>query len=431
MLDLFSSGIIAVWLQNAKIDTPKVDLSEFLTWQGAPLFIFPTESDNITKSVMDQYLKELSSMNIKPENQGLWIQSNTTLLGEQKGNIPVPAASISKVATTLVTLYKLKPNYQFITKIGMNGTLEKGVLKGDLIIIGSGDPYFTWEEAIALGNSLNKIGIKTVQGNLIITDKFYMNYNENPQKSGEFFQLAVNSKRWTPLITKHYEEMKIKIPKSQLEITGKIQVVKQPPEYKLLINHKSLPLVQIIKEMNIYSNNDMAEMLAKYIGGSSIVAKEAALISGVPPTEIQMINGSGLTMKNLISPRAACSMFMAIQRYLSNYNMTIADFFPVSGRDKTGTLLQRKIPNATIIKTGTLDQVSALVGALPTQEHGVIWFGILNSGEDVLTFRQQQDLLLQNLQKKWGIPQQELPIIKTTQNIPEGTLGDITRNSIN
>jgi len=40
------------------------------------------------------------------------------------------------------------------------------VLQGDLIITGSGDPFLVWEEVIALGNSLNQLGIKRVTGNL-------------------------------------------------------------------------------------------------------------------------------------------------------------------------------------------------------------------------------------------------------------------------
>jgi len=43
---------------------------------------------------------------------------------------------------------------------------------------------FVWEE-IALGNSLNQLGIKRVTGNLVITSNFAMNYKFNPSVAGQ------------------------------------------------------------------------------------------------------------------------------------------------------------------------------------------------------------------------------------------------------
>jgi len=49
----------------------------------------------------------------------------------------------------------------------------------------------------------------------------------------------------------------------------------QFPKQILLLRHQSLPLAQIIKEMNIYSNNEMAEMLAQS-WGSAVHYQQAA-----------------------------------------------------------------------------------------------------------------------------------------------------------
>ena len=56
-----------------------------------------------------------------------------------------------------------------------------------------------------------------------------------------------------------------------------------------------------------------------------------------------------------------------------------------------------------MVKTGTLEDVSALAGAMPTQAQGPIWFAIMNVGEDVDGFSQEQDLLLQRLLNQRGI----------------------------
>jgi serine-type D-Ala-D-Ala carboxypeptidase/endopeptidase (penicillin-binding protein 4) len=433
MLDLFTSGLVSFWLQNAKITSPQVDFNEFILWKGAPLLTFPSEEDSFLKSVKEQYLKELSTRSMKPENQFLWLQSASNILLNHQGNTPVPAASISKVATTLTALEKLGIDYKFITKIAKKGTINNGVLQGDLIIIGSGDPLFVWEEAIALGNTLNDMGIKTVTGNLIIVGNFYMNYKLDPKISGELLKQSFDSKKWTPIINNQYVKMTKSTAKPQIEIKGNIQITNTIPENNTLIEHQSLSLVKILKEMNIYSNNDIAEMLTKSIGNSDIIRQTVIKSAQVPSNEIQMINGSGLTMKNLISPRVACQMFMAIERYLRPHNLTIADVFPVSGIDKQGTLSDRNVPKGTIIKTGTLNEVSALVGVLPTKDKGLIWFALINGGTDIGTFRKQQDILLQNIVKKWGVADNNSEVlpaqkVKDKNLITEGKLGDNQRN---
>ena len=55
------------------------------------------------------------------------------------------------------------------------------------------------------------------------------------------------------------------------------------------------------------------------------------------------------------------------------------DFFPVAGRDRTGTMVDRNIPYGITVKTGTLWEVSALAGMIPTAERGPIWFAIINN----------------------------------------------------
>jgi D-alanyl-D-alanine carboxypeptidase/D-alanyl-D-alanine-endopeptidase (penicillin-binding protein 4) len=55
-----------------------------------------------------------------------------------------------------------------------------------------------------------------------------------------------------------------------------------------------MTLAKILKQMNIYSNNNMAEMLAEFMGSALVVSQLAAKSAAVPPEEIQLIKGSGL-----------------------------------------------------------------------------------------------------------------------------------------
>jgi D-alanyl-D-alanine carboxypeptidase/D-alanyl-D-alanine-endopeptidase (penicillin-binding protein 4) len=257
---------------------------------------------------------------------------------------------------------------------------------------------FVWEEAIALGNTLNKMGIKQVKGNLVITGNFAMNFQRYPLLAGQMLKQALNSKTWTRPANYIHSIMPKGTPKPQVVINGTIKYTAQPnPKQILLVRHRSIPLKQIIKEMNVYSNNEIAQMLADDLGGHQVVQTKAAKLARVPQQEIQLINGSGLGPENRISPRAVCAMLMALQQEAATYQLNLADLFPTSGFDHRGTMHSRHLPLATVMKTGTLRDVSALAGVVPTRDRGLVWFAIINRGPQIGAFRQQQDKLLQRL----------------------------------
>lgn len=371
--------------------------------------VSPANPDTAANSIIQQYIKKLAAKGVSKEKQGVWIQSKNTLLANHQGTIPLPAASITKVATTLAALQTFGPDRQFVTVINATGPIEKGILKGDLVIQGDEDPLFIWEEAIALGNTLNQKGIKRITGNLIIIGKFYMNFELDPQKAGSLLKEGLNSQIWSSEAESQYQTLPVGTPKPQIIIDGSVQVLPTTPtNIQPLVRHYSLPLAELVKKMNQYSNNLMADMLADTVGGAKVVAEKAAEIAGVPPAEIQLVNGSGLSEENRISPRAACAIFLALERYLQPYNMTIADVLTVVGKDP-GILNERKIPPLAVVKSGTLDYVSALGGALPTKKQGTVWFVMMNGGENVEEFRAQQEALLNIFLKEWGSVQVSPP----------------------
>src|SRR5262249_35659729 len=53
---------------------------------------------------------------------------------------PFNPASVMKLVTTLAALELLGPDYRWKTDAYLNGTLERGVLHGDLLLKGGGDP---------------------------------------------------------------------------------------------------------------------------------------------------------------------------------------------------------------------------------------------------------------------------------------------------
>ncbi|WP_287453799.1 D-alanyl-D-alanine carboxypeptidase [Leptolyngbya sp. UWPOB_LEPTO1] len=397
MLDLLSAGLLSGWLKMAGLPT-SFDPSEMLDrvtvqtpfWQA---------SDPDAEKVVKDYLKFLNSQGLKANEQGIWLQSGANLLLSNQGTTPVPAASLTKVATSLAALQTWGVDHQFETLIGTTGAIENGVLQGDLVIQGGGDPLFVWEDAIALGNALNQLGITRVTGDLVITGSFMLNFRESTLQSGELLKQALNSKTWDSDIRDEFGEVSGKRP--TIEIKGKVRTGSASQQTTLL-KHRSLPLVHVLKHLNVHSQNEMAQMLADNLGGVKTVIEKASSAANVSPNELLLANGSGLGVENRISPHAACAMFAALDRTLYPLNLSIADFFPASGVDRNGTLEDRSVPEHAVIKTGTLREVSALAGVLPTRDRGLIYFAVINRGTDILELRYQQDLLLQALQKVWG-----------------------------
>jgi D-alanyl-D-alanine carboxypeptidase/D-alanyl-D-alanine-endopeptidase (penicillin-binding protein 4) len=388
------------------------------------------QSDPIAKQAIATMLNDLKQMGVTSPDQGVWIQSHDgSIASGRLSSRPLPSASLTKNATTLAALLTWGSNHRFITNISTTGQLVGDTLRGDLIIEGSGDPLFVWEEAIALGNKLNQLGIKRVQGNLIITGRFSMNFEPDRQESANFLRLAFDSSRWQGEVAEQYATMPVGTPKPQLVILGNVRIVPNlavdnVSTRKLLIRHASLPLWQILKRMNTFSNNEMSETLAAQMGGGRQVAAITANATGIPISEIRLINGSGLGQGNQISPRATVAILMAIHNRAQVEGLTLADLFPVSDCN-CGTIEGRRMPKGAIVKTGTLSDVSSLAGIVQTQAHGAIWFAIVNRGEgDIDAFHRSQDRVLQALVAKWGLP--KLP----TASFAETPWQDSDRNEI-
>ena len=85
-------------------------------------------------------------------------------------------ASVMKLVTTNAALDVLSPNFRWKTEIYRDGNVNNGVLDGNLIIKGYGDPSFKAQEFWRLLMSLQQAGIKQINGDLMI-DKSYFAKN--------------------------------------------------------------------------------------------------------------------------------------------------------------------------------------------------------------------------------------------------------------
>lgn len=443
MLQLVSSGLAGMWLNLAGVNVPPASPAQAVTWQGVSWLSPATPVEPTAATAIDRYIQTLKAQGLNPQHQSIWLQTDGNLLIDRNGTIPVSAASLTKTATSLAAITTWGLDKKFDTIVSANGTISQGTLVGDLIVRGGGDPLFVWEDAIALAQSLNQLGIDRVSGNLIVVDKFHMNYKADPQQAGELLKQALTGINLPPeLLKTEFKDVNIvKLPTAptatttpttsklpQIKIAGQVIVASEPPPgITPLIRHQSLPLIDIVRQMNIYSNNEIAQILADGVGGAEQVMKIAATTANFPPAEIQLINGSGLGVQNRLSPRAICQIFRTLHQHLQAANLNLADIFPVAGAEYVGTLKERHLPVGTTIKTGTLNEVSALGGVLPTRDRGLVWFVIVNQGSQIAKLRQQQDTLLQSLLTEWG-QVTPMPLVVTKHDRDPAYFGDPARN---
>jgi serine-type D-Ala-D-Ala carboxypeptidase/endopeptidase (penicillin-binding protein 4) len=93
---------------------------------------------------------------------------------------PRSPASTIKVVTTFAALDSLGPAYTWHTQALLQGVLEDGVLQGNLILKGGGDPYMTLERWWSFVQALRAKGLRTLHGDIVIDDTAFALLPEDP-----------------------------------------------------------------------------------------------------------------------------------------------------------------------------------------------------------------------------------------------------------
>ncbi|MBU2641317.1 MAG: D-alanyl-D-alanine carboxypeptidase/D-alanyl-D-alanine-endopeptidase [Gammaproteobacteria bacterium] len=77
-------------------------------------------------------------------------------------------ASVMKLVTSFAALQQLGPRYTWSTDIWADGPIQNGVLEGDLIVKGYGDPSLTLERLWLLQRELRTRGVHHIRGDLLL-----------------------------------------------------------------------------------------------------------------------------------------------------------------------------------------------------------------------------------------------------------------------
>ncbi len=115
---------------------------------------------------------------------GIMVQAASTgeVLYQHNASTLLMPASNQKILTAAAALIKLGPEFRYQTPVYISGRIEAGVLKGDLIVVASGDPTFSCRFCDDKANgfvfrswadSLHARGIYAIEGDIIGIDDLF------------------------------------------------------------------------------------------------------------------------------------------------------------------------------------------------------------------------------------------------------------------
>jgi serine-type D-Ala-D-Ala carboxypeptidase/endopeptidase (penicillin-binding protein 4) len=382
---------------------------------------------------------------------------------------PMNPASVMKLVTTYAALDLLGPDYTWTTRVLMDGSLSDGVLHGNLIVRGGGDPKMVVERLQALLAQIQYSGVKVVRGDIVLDRSAFQT---STQDAGEFDgeplrpynaspdALLINFKamvmRFTPDPLNNRALVTVEPPLSGIVIDESVPLARvarcgdwrselrasvdnpnrlqfsgsysaacgervwpsaypepasfasraiegswramgglltgtvrdaTPAELALIrargtlsgdkpplrLDAPSLPLREIVRDVNKFSNNVMARhlflSLSRQQGGqldqASPETGRAALAAWWKKSMPQqpapvMDNGSGLSRTERVTASGLAAMLQHAAQ--SRVAQDLLDSLPVAGMDATMRERAKNVAGQAFIKTGSLRDVTAVAG---------------------------------------------------------------------
>ncbi|MGE5096620.1 MAG: D-alanyl-D-alanine carboxypeptidase/D-alanyl-D-alanine-endopeptidase [Betaproteobacteria bacterium] len=107
-------------------------------------------------------------------------------------SVPMNPASVMKLVTTYAGLDILGPAFRFRTDVLHTGELANGVLAGDLVLRGGGDPKLTYERLWQLAHLLRSRGVREIRGDVILDRAYFAPAQADPGRFDQQPRRAYN-----------------------------------------------------------------------------------------------------------------------------------------------------------------------------------------------------------------------------------------------
>jgi D-alanyl-D-alanine carboxypeptidase/D-alanyl-D-alanine-endopeptidase (penicillin-binding protein 4) len=286
-------------------------------------------------------------------------------------------ASNEKLVVTYAALEALGPAFRMQTSVLGEGRFgPAGVWTGNLVLKGGGDPTLDRAGLARLAEHVRAAGVRRVTGSLVADESWFDSRRSGPGwktgfvpfESQALSALSIEGVADAAGTVRLFREA---LARAGVRVAGGTKIARAGG-WPLAV-HWSPPLAEILRHMDVVSDNFTAELVLKQLG--AVVAGEGTTAAGaqvvrsvlaahaIPLVGVRIADGSGLSGLDRMTPKALVTI---LQRGWADREIRSVLFgvLPVSGRD--GTLedrMSRPPARGNVrAKTGTLNGVSALSG---------------------------------------------------------------------
>ena len=287
---------------------------------------------------------------------------------EKNANSPRKPASTLKIFSAAATLRYMDPNEVFRTSVSL-GTKPKTV-----VIQGSYDPWISYVhyEAVKMNRtSLPRLAFNTLsavkKANNGSARGLTIEYSELNSRDVANFKAFFKKRGYTPIFKR---------------VSSSVAFENADTE---IVSSYSLPVSEILEYMMLWSDNVLADRLAKLASkragnafseeGISITFAQVLLDLGIDPSRMIVADGSGLSRENRVSAKTMAELLLKLRKDPQYENLYTS--LPVGG--VSGTLRNRFLTTApgavglVHAKTGTLNGTVSLAGYIESGEREYIF----------------------------------------------------------
>lgn len=301
---------------------------------------------------------------------------------------PLIPASIQKAVTTATLLRTAGKDWVYQTKAYVDGDVDSdGVLEGNVVVVGSGDPTLnssklplTPDFVADVAAALRKKGIDSIAGKIIVDGSVFRGpavpptwaSGDRPHAYGtgchgfNFQNNASGKSSVADPASVFVSRLKSSLSSMGIRV-GDNDV--KPGRRRMISNHRSAPLDEIMRSCMMRSDNLYAEALLRTIplseGKTSTPERAAEMESDfwkkrkADMEGVVIVDGSGLSRAN----RTTASFMSDVLEEMSP-DAYYASFFPLAGREGTlknflcGTHLEEYVA----LKTGSMSGIQCYAG---------------------------------------------------------------------
>ena len=356
------------------------------------VFLFAQEAR--TSNPLDNFV---NSGTVIPEKCSVLIidLSDGKKLFSHNSEVPLIPASINKVVTIASLLEKSGTDFKYETKVYTTGKVKDGVLEGNLIFVGSGDPSLgadiepigsdLIEECIA---HLKERKIKRISGGIEIDNSIFEGPSTPPswqaadlkQSYGtgchgfNYRRNAVGKSSVANPGMVFTSQLLSALRQAGIEVEENKDATNEGR--KMLFTHQSPSIDEIMRSCMMRSDNLYAEAFLRttaLLNGKEGTTEKGANLErkywekkNLPLEQVELIDGSGLSRSN----RMTADFMGSLLKYMAD-NVDFVSFFPLAGQEGTlkKFLKDTSLDSYVALKTGSMNGIQCYAGYLLDDEY--------------------------------------------------------------